>query len=41
MLSRIISIAIAPCGPPKPRKAVLLCVFVFAQKPCMATWGSQ
>jgi len=23
-----ISIAIAPCGPPKPRNAVLLCVFV-------------
>ena len=26
--SRMFSTAIAPCGPPKPRNAVLLCVLV-------------
>ena len=35
------STAIAPCGPPKPRNAVLLCVLVRPEKPSMATFGSQ
>ena len=32
---------IMPCGPPKPRNAVLEARFVFAIRPCASIFGIQ